>query len=122
MRRPLAITLLALFVAWLSFGLVALALVAALPHGDFPLQPLPSLLGLAASLTGVLLAWRLWRRHPAAVRTLHWWTALVIAFAAFWPVIAAPGRERRGAVTALVLGACLLVWGAGAAGRLLRGR
>ena len=109
MRRPAGIIFLSIAVAWLSFGLLPLALVLAGPHSDLPFQPFPSLLGLAASISGFVLARRLWRLHESAPRLLVAWVALALSFVSFWPAIASPGRERRGAIVAVVIGAVAAV-------------
>ena len=103
MRRPVGIILLSIAVAWLSFGLLPIALVLAGPHTDLPLQPLPSLLGLGASMLGFILARQLWRLRASAARLLLVWVAFVVSFIAFWPAIASPGSERRGAVVGVLL-------------------
>jgi hypothetical protein len=103
MRRPAGIVLLSIAIAWLSFGLLPLALVLAGPHSDLPLQPLPTLLGLAASVLGFVLARQLWRLRATAARLLLIWIALVLSFGAFWPAIASPGSERRGAVVGVLM-------------------
>lgn len=104
MRRPAGIIVLSIVVAWLSFGLLPIALVLAGPHTDLPLQPLPSLLGLGASLLGFVLARQLWRLRASASRLLLVWVAMVLSFVAFWPAMASPGSERRGAVVGVLMG------------------
>ena len=103
MRRPAGIILLSIAIAWISFGLLPLALILAGPHSDLPLQPLPVLLGLAASFVGFVLARQLWRLRATAARLLPIWIGLVLSFVAFWPAIASPGRERRGAVVGVLM-------------------
>ena len=116
----IVVRLLAIFVAWLSFGLLSLAVVFAGPHTDLPLQPLPLLLGLGAFVAGVVLTRQLWRADRSAGRWIAIWTVLVIAFSLFWPAAASPGRERRGAVAAVVIGAAIGVVGASAAAGYVR--
>jgi hypothetical protein len=120
MLRVLRLRLLAVLLAWFSFGVLSLAIVFAGPHTELPLQPLPLLVGLATSLAGFVLAWQLWRVQPSAVRTLFLLAALAFGFSLFWPAVASPGRERRGAVVALVLGVALGVVGVTATARYLR--
>ena len=111
MRRPAGVVALSIAIAWLSFGLLPIALVLAGPHTDLPLQPVPSLLGLGASAVGFVLARQLWRLRPTASRLLLVWVLLALAFVAFGPAMASPGSERRGAVVGVMMacGAAVVV-------------
>jgi hypothetical protein len=119
-RQPIGLRLFAIAVAWASFGMLPLALLALLPHADFPFQPLPAVVGLAASVSGFVLSRLLWGRRPGASRWLAGWAALVVCFMLFWPSLAAPGPGRRGATVGVALGAAAVVAFAAAASRRLR--
>lgn len=120
-RRPVGVTLLALFVAWQSFGLLSLSLMVAGRHSDHPLYPLPTALGLGASVVGVTLAHRLWRMRSSAPALFVAWVVLALAFAAFWPKLVVPGPGRRGAIVAVAVAIVVLGAGTIAAIRYLRG-
>jgi hypothetical protein len=120
MKRPVGIMLLAVFVAWLSFGVLSLALTRVAPKTDLPLPVLPAALGLAAGVSGFALALQLWRMRPSAPGWLFAWGALVLSFALFWPVMSPPGRARRGAVAAVALGALVGGYAIAAAARYVR--
>lgn len=114
--------LLAVLVAWFSFGQCATGLLLLGPHSDLPAQPGPSLAMIAAALGGGWLARALWRRRAEAARGLAPWGAGMGLWFVLLFLVVASAEERRSMAPALAAG--LLLWAAAVwlATRLVRGR